>query len=134
MEVEASSFGVKLFDAQCKVLIPPQPIVDALAEIWTLGLTLKPVHGKTVYVPYTEATKVETSNYRASVTTSADAVTITQLGIKYDQFAEKLVESWSDALENALLMHEPDVVYEAPATYSQFIGGASIFWQCRGKK
>jgi len=115
-----SSFGEKLFDTTCKALIPPQTVpVDAVAEIWTLGALIKLSGGNTVFVAYTEAARLEASNYRVSITASnGQNIALSQFGMKYDSFAQKLTESWGNALAKALLMEESTVVYESPCFYA----------------
>ncbi len=115
-----SSFGEKLFEANCKAsLLPQQSAIDSLAEVWTHGIIVKPSFGNSVFAPYIESAKIEVSNYRASLTTSSGAnIMLSQFGIKYDHFAKVLIESWGDALAKALLMEEPQVVYEASCYYS----------------
>ncbi len=114
-----SSFGEKLFDSNCKALVASQSgPVDAAAEIWTLGIMVKPSGGSTVFVAYTEA-RVEASNYRVSITASnGQNIALSQFGNKYDNFAKKLSESWGNALAKALLMEEANVLYEAPCFYA----------------
>jgi hypothetical protein len=115
-----SSFGEKLFDATCKASISAgQPQVDAIAEVWSLGLLVKPNAGSSVFAPYTDAARIEASNYHATLATSSgQTITISQLGAKFDNFAQKLTEGWGNALARALLMEEPKLVYEAPCYYS----------------
>ena len=114
-----SSFGEKLFDSNCKALVASQSgPVDAAAEIWTLGIMVKPSGGSTVFVAYTEA-RVEASNYRVSITASnGQNIALSQFGNKYDNFAKKLSEGWGNALAKALLMEEANVLYEAPCFYA----------------
>ena len=46
---EAAPFGERLFEASCKVNTPPaQSQVDAVAEVWTLGLVVRPLSENTV--------------------------------------------------------------------------------------
>jgi hypothetical protein len=113
-----SSFGEKLFDSNCKALVPPQSgAIDAVAEVWTLGIMVKASGVNSVFVPHVEA-RVEASNYRVSITASNGLnIVLSQFGNKYDNFAKKLGESWGDALAKALLMEEANVVYEAPCFY-----------------
>jgi len=116
-----SSFGEKLFDSGCKVSISAgQPQVDATAEVWSVGLLIKPSTGSSVFAPYTDAARIEASNFRATLTTSSgQTITISQLGAKFDNFAQRLTEGWGNALARALLMDEPRLVYEAPCYYSE---------------
>lgn len=110
---QASSFGEKLFESSCKVVMPlRQSPVDAVAEVWSLGLVVKPVSENTIFIAYTETPKMEASNYRATIATKAGAIALSQFGTKYERFAQVLTESWSDALAKALLMEESNLVYE----------------------
>lgn len=115
-----SSFGEKLFDARCKVLISPQQTpVDALAEVWSQGLLVKPDTGSTTFAPYTESAKIAAANYRVSLTTTSGAViALSQLGTNYDHFVQRFTESWGDSMAKALLMVEPKTYYEAPCYWS----------------
>jgi hypothetical protein len=110
-----SSFGKKVFDSRCKALFPAQPTpVDALAEVWSQGLLVKPDSGNTTFAPYTESARVEAADYRTTLTTTSGAVImLSQLGANYDRFAQALAESWGNAMAEALLMVEPLVAYEA---------------------
>ena len=127
-----SSFGEKMFEASCKASVSAgQPQVDAVAEIWSLGLLLKPSVGSSIFAPYTEAARVEAYNYRAMlITNSGEIIALSQLGAKFDSFAQKLTEGWGNALAKALLMEEPVVVYEAPC-YCSMAQQAPV--QCRAR-
>ena len=115
-----SPLGEKLFEGRCKVLLwPQQNPVDALAEVRSQGLLVKPDVASSTFAAYTESAKVEAANYRVSLTTTdGTVIVLTQLGTNYDQFAQKLTESWGDAMARALLMVEPRVFYEAPCYLS----------------
>ena len=127
-----SSFGEKIFEATCKASVSAgQPQVDAVAEVWSLGLLLKPNAGSSMFAPYTEAARVDTSNYRATLTTnSGEIISLSQLGAKFDAFAQRLTEGWGNALAKALLMEEPVVVYEA-SCYCSMAQQAPV--QCRAR-
>jgi len=118
-ETAASSFGEKVFDASCRATIAPQAaLVDAVAEIWTLGIVIKPSSENSLYVAFTEASKLEASNYRVGIIASSGlAVTLSQFGAKYDHFSQKLLESYGNALAKALLMEEPTLICEAPCFF-----------------
>ena len=127
-----SSFGEKVFEASCKASVSAgQPQVDSMAEVWSQGLLIKPSVGNSVFAPYTDAVKVETSNYRATLTmSSGETIAISQLGAMFDGFAQRLTESWGNALAKALLMEEPKMVFEAPCYCSTSQQGPI---QCRAK-
>jgi len=110
-----ASLGEKLFEARCKVLFSHQQSpLDALSEVRSQGLLVKPDAAGSTFAAYTEATRIEATNYRVSLTTSGGAtIVLSQLGANYDLLAQKLIESWGDALAKALLMVEPKVFYEA---------------------
>jgi len=115
-----SSFGEKLFDARCKVLIPPQQTpVDALAEVWSQGLLIKPDTGSSTFAAYTESARITAANYQVSLTTTSGAViALSQLGTNYDHFVQRLTESWGDSMAKTLLMVEPKMYYETPCYWS----------------
>ncbi len=113
-QARPAPFGEKLFEASCKVIIPPEQFpVDAVAEVWTLGLLLKPSSGNTLFIAYTESPKIEATNYRATVATGVGLITLSQFGTKYERFAQQLTDSCGEALAKALLMEDSNFVYEA---------------------
>jgi hypothetical protein len=129
-----SPLGEKLLDASCKVTLSPRPEAeDGEVEVWSNGLIVKPKSGRTLYIPFVEIQTIKPADYRIAVRTSAGRdVTISQAGPKFDTLAQKLVESWGDALSKALLMHEPVVVFEARADYAWKSGGRQPSGSCRG--
>jgi len=126
-----SSLGEKLFEARCKVLFSSQQNpTDALAEVSSQGLLVKPDASGSTFAAYTETAKIEATNYRVSLTTtSGTIIVLSQLGANYDQLAQKLTESWGDAMARALLMVEPKVYYEA----SCYLSSQRPPVQCRAR-
>ena len=131
---DASSLGDKVFESNCKALIPPQKeALDAVAEIWTKGVILKPHSGNTIYISYTDMLPINASSYHVSITTTSGLViTLSQLGTKYDYFSKKLAETWGDALAKALLMDESPMVYEARGFVTRK-ESSQTFGECRLK-
>src|ERR1700719_2755508 len=94
----------ELLDASCRFTILSKDD-EGVAEIWTNGLILKPKLGRTRYIPFIETAAIKAANYRIAVTTTASSVlTLSHVGIKFDPFSQKLVETWGDTLARALLM------------------------------
>ena len=134
-EQKTSSLGERLLDSSCRVTLGPSPEgEDGMAEVWTNGLMIKPRFGRAIYIPFVEIQKIKPANYRIAVKTSAGSdVTVSQVGPKFDALAQKLVESWGDALSRALLMHEPVTVFEARANYTLRSGDSQLSGSCRGR-
>ena len=128
-----SPFGEKLTYAVCRMAMPPQTDVETVAEIWAEGLQLKPKQGRSIFVPYTEISKIEPINYRIHVSTSSREMTLSALGIGYDAFVQRLTDASADALARALLMQEPTKVYEARATYASTFRDKRSSGACRAR-
>ena len=126
-----SSLGEPLFEARCKVLLSPQQTpIDALAEVRSQGLLVKPDATSSTFAAYTEAAKIEAASYRVSLTTTGGTmIVLSQLGANYDLLAQKLIEGWGDALARALLMVEPKVFYEANC----YLSSQQAPIQCRAR-
>src|SRR5438105_2727501 len=103
MAEQVSAFGEKLLDASCRTTVPPSSEGEATAEIWTNGLLIKPKTETTLYLPFVEALSIRPANYRIAIKTTKGKLTIAQLGLRFDAFAQRLVASWGDALARALL-------------------------------
>jgi hypothetical protein len=132
-EGKTSPFGARLRDAACKATIPPQAEMEAVAEIWTEGLLLKPKQGRTLFIPFTETSNIEPANYRVRVITSSSEITLSTLGIKYEPFARSMIDAFGDALEKALLLREPERIYEARANYAHIQGDGQSSGMCRAR-
>lgn len=133
MPSEASAFGEKVFEAACRAAISSQAEVDATAEVWTIGLAVKPSVGNTVFLPYTDAEKLEASNFHVSVGAQGSSISLSRFGAKYDQFVLELGKRYSDAIAKALLMDEPRVVNETQCSYSAAVGGPQVTGQGRAR-
>lgn len=132
-EGKTSPFGERLTDAACKVTIPPQAEAEAIAEIWTEGLLLKPRQGRTLFIPFTEISKIEPTNYRIHIMTASSEIMLSALGIKYEPFTQRVVDAMGDALVKALLMQESLKVYEVRAVYAHTLGDRQSSGMCRSR-
>ncbi len=92
---------------------------------------MKPNLGRTLFIAFTEAKKIEAINYRINVTTTTEIPSLLGLGSNYDHFSQKLIEAWGNALAKALLMDEPVTVFEAPALFNQVGPGPQSLQNCR---
>jgi len=133
VQADANAFGEKALEAPCRATISPHPEAEATAEVWTLGLAVKPNAGNTVFLPYTDAGNIDASNFRVNITTSNGSILLSRLGSSYDQFALELGNRHSDAIAKALLMEEPNKLYEASCSYSAVTGGSTTSGQCRAR-
>lgn len=113
-----SPFGEKLTDATCDALMPGQPGGEALSEIWSEGIQVKPRNGMTVFLPYTEMARAESADHGIHLVTPTGVIFLSALGAKYNTFYQRLTDAWGDALARALLMSEGRVIYETRATYN----------------
>jgi hypothetical protein len=121
-------------DATCSAVIPGQPGGEALAEIWTDGIQIKPRNGATVFLRFTEMERAESANYGIHLVTPSGVMFLSALGAKYTSFYQRLTDAWGDALARALLMSEDRVVYEARATYINVRpDGSQGFGPCRAR-
>jgi hypothetical protein len=132
-EEQPSSLGEKILDAACRATIPNQNEGQATAEIWTEGLIVKPQQGRTIYLPYTEASSISADNFRVKVITGSGPITLQALGAKYDALAQRLTDAWGDSLARALLMNEMIVLYETRGRYSQQTGPVQSIGTCRAR-
>lgn len=132
-ESKTSSFGQKLMEAACKISTLDAATADANAEIWSEGLLIKPRTGRTIYIPYTETTAIEPANYRVKVSRPSTDVLLSQIGIKYEGFQQKLVEARGEALVRAMLMKEPNMIYQANALCSYTLGDTESSGPCRAE-
>lgn len=131
---QKNPLGEKLADAACKAAIPGQPEGEALAEIWSEGLQVKPRSGSTVFLPYTEMSRADSANFGIHVIYPTGAIFLSMLGAKYDQFYLRLTDAWGDALARAMLMSDDKVLYEARATYINVRpDGSQSFGPCRAR-
>lgn len=131
---QPSPFGEKQTDADCSTLIPGQPGGEALAEIWSEGILIKPRNGTTVFLRFTEMEKAESANYGIHLVTPSGVIFLSALGAKYAPFYQRLTDAWGDALARALLMSEGRVVYETRATYINIRpDGSQGFGPCRAR-
>jgi hypothetical protein len=131
---QRSPYGEKLADATCNALIPGQPGGEALSEIWSEGIQIKPRTGSTVFLPFTEMERAESANFGIHLVTPVGVIFLSALGAKYSFFYQRLTDAWGDALARALLMSEDRVIYETRATYINVRpDGSQGFGPCRAR-
>jgi len=128
-----SPFGQKLMEAICRITTSNSPTVDGPAEIWSEGMLLKPRQGMTIYIPYTETTRIEPANYRVNISKPSADIVLSSLGTRYDGFSQKLVDTRGDALVSALLMKEPNIICETRAFYTHTTGSKQFSAACRAR-
>jgi hypothetical protein len=131
---QRSPFGEKLTDAACNASIPGQPEGEALSEIWSEGIQIKPRNGTTVFLRFTEMARAESANYGIHIVAPTEVIFLSALGAKYNAFYQRLTDAWGDALARALLMSEDCVIYETRATYINVRpDGSQGFGPCRAR-